>query len=236
MSEKDNAPRKAYQTVVDYIKAGLRNGEFAFGDELPSERILAEKLGLGRNSVREALRALEQTGLVESRQGQGNFLSDRMDESLAEILSLQMLSGRGSWEELSRFRCAIEREAFLIAVRRGVPAPALVKLRDAAFRMAEGESAEDTADAERDFHAALAEASGNRFIVAVSDALSKLSSDEAERVMDSADDSGRARLKELHRELYEAAVRRSEKGLALIEEHYAFVEKELKKNGVTQQK
>ncbi|WP_439331254.1 FadR/GntR family transcriptional regulator [Lysinibacillus fusiformis] len=45
------------------------------GEKLPSERVLSERLGVGRSSVREALRSLELLGLIETRHGEGTFLT-----------------------------------------------------------------------------------------------------------------------------------------------------------------
>ncbi|MFI8922735.1 FadR/GntR family transcriptional regulator [Lysinibacillus fusiformis] len=45
------------------------------GEKLPSERVLSERLGVGRSSVREALRSLELLGLIETRHGEGTFLA-----------------------------------------------------------------------------------------------------------------------------------------------------------------
>ena len=60
--------------IAAYLKRLILDGKLRLNDQLPSERELAEQLGVSRNSVREALRALELTGLVESRQGGGTFV------------------------------------------------------------------------------------------------------------------------------------------------------------------
>ena len=57
------------QGVVAEFERLIAAGEFAPGDRLPSERELAQLLGVGRNSVREALRQLEMLGLIVSRRG-----------------------------------------------------------------------------------------------------------------------------------------------------------------------
>ena len=80
MGERTDKPEntgeneKVYFLVIEYIKELVKKGEIKFGGKIPSERELMSTLGLSRNSIREALRTLENMGLLECRQGQGNFL------------------------------------------------------------------------------------------------------------------------------------------------------------------
>ena len=57
--ETEYPKEKAYVTVIAYIKQLVQDGQLAFGGKLPSEREMMATLGLGRNSIREALRTLE---------------------------------------------------------------------------------------------------------------------------------------------------------------------------------
>lgn len=66
-------------TVVDQLRAQLTNGEWAVDDRIPTEHELAEQLGVGRNTVREAVRVLVHAGLLESRQGNGTFVRSTAD-------------------------------------------------------------------------------------------------------------------------------------------------------------
>ena len=74
---------KAYDQVLEYLKTLIKNKEISYGGKIPSERELMETLGISRNSVREALRILEHTGVLESHHGKGNFLVNRMGEASA---------------------------------------------------------------------------------------------------------------------------------------------------------
>ena len=55
---------KAYYQVIDYIKQLVKEDKVRFGVKIPSERELMDTLGLGRNSIREALRTLENLGII----------------------------------------------------------------------------------------------------------------------------------------------------------------------------
>ena len=64
---------KVYEAIMEQIKESVKSGELKRGDKLLSERELAEKLEVSRTSVREAIKALNMLGLIESRHGDGNF-------------------------------------------------------------------------------------------------------------------------------------------------------------------
>ena len=106
---------KVYFLVIEYIKSLVQKGELSFGGKLPSERKLMGTLGLSRNSVREALRSLENMGIVESRHGQGNYLVNRMGNSLGSMFSLMLFLNECSFEEVRQLRRSIEMGAFLLA-------------------------------------------------------------------------------------------------------------------------
>ncbi|MDR3166135.1 MAG: FadR family transcriptional regulator [Synergistaceae bacterium] len=67
-------PERKYQTVVDAIRGAISRGEFAYGEALPPERILIERFGVSRSSLREAFSVLELLGLIESHRGRGHFV------------------------------------------------------------------------------------------------------------------------------------------------------------------
>ena len=71
--------KKVYEEVIEQIKDMIYNGILKKGDKLPSERDMVEELQVSRTSVREALRSLEVIGLIESRQGEGNFIKESLD-------------------------------------------------------------------------------------------------------------------------------------------------------------
>ena len=71
---------KAYGKVILYVKDRIKAGDIKVGDKLPTERELSEMLNLSRNSVREALRTLDNMGLISCRQGSGNYLTGDLQE------------------------------------------------------------------------------------------------------------------------------------------------------------
>ena len=93
-------------------------GLFKKGDKLPSERELSEKMGVSRTSIREALRVLETMGVVESRQGEGNFICSNIEKSLLQPLSMMFKLNNGSFSDIYELRSILEIEcARLSAIR-----------------------------------------------------------------------------------------------------------------------
>lgn len=82
-------PRKVtvVESIVEQIVRQVQAGKLKPGDRLPSERQLIELLGVSRSSVREALQGLVVMGLVESRHGQGSFISPQLSRLLPNLES-----------------------------------------------------------------------------------------------------------------------------------------------------
>ncbi len=80
--------------VADRIQAQILDGSLRAGSRLPPERELARQFGVNRSSVREALKTLEQLGLVSSRQGSGTLVGSVEHASLDVLLRLLFLDGR----------------------------------------------------------------------------------------------------------------------------------------------
>ncbi len=111
--------QKTYRTVLSYIKDMIRSGRLAVGDRLPTERCLySSELSISRNTVRDAMRILESMGIVESRQGSGNYLAARMDQYLSESLQFLLLLSQLSYLEINQLRRAVELEACRLATER----------------------------------------------------------------------------------------------------------------------
>jgi GntR family transcriptional regulator, transcriptional repressor for pyruvate dehydrogenase complex len=86
------------EIIVDQMRALMRSGQLKPGDRLPPERDLCERFGVSRVTVREALRTLESSGLVQIRVGArgGAFVTapsgDRVGEGLTDMLTLSAIS------------------------------------------------------------------------------------------------------------------------------------------------
>ncbi len=95
------------EQVMEQIKELIASGKYQPGDKLPTEHELAEKFGIGRSSIREAIKIFNYLGVLESKAAKGTFLSDRGNIS-AEALSWSILLGKDELQELIETRGAIE--------------------------------------------------------------------------------------------------------------------------------
>ena len=151
-------PFRLYRQVAEQIAGLIRAGEFAVGDRLPSERDLSTKLGVSRPTVREAMIALEISGLVEVRTGAGIFV---LPPPSADGVKRFSIADAGTGPiELVDARIVVETAiAAEAAKQRTDEHLAQIEVSIAAMRAAQTEQA--NRDADRAFHAAIAAATRN---------------------------------------------------------------------------
>ena len=88
--------------VVDVFQSDLKAGRLKIGDKLPSEVELAKMLGIGRSSLREALRVLSVYGIVEARHGEGTFIVDNRAAEISRDTNLPCFSRQKDWSGLEK--------------------------------------------------------------------------------------------------------------------------------------
>jgi DNA-binding FadR family transcriptional regulator len=100
---------KVYIEILNDIQKYISENGLQPGDKLPSERVLSDQLNVGRSSVREAFRSLEVLGLIETRRGEGTFLSDVSEHQLVELLSSFILNGTRAKNDIIELKCLLEK-------------------------------------------------------------------------------------------------------------------------------
>lgn len=155
---------RLYQDIVAQIEALLDRGELRPGDQLPTERILAEQFQVSRASVREALRALELLGIVETHAGGGTFVRRAVAGDLARPLSALISRGHPI-ADVIEVRGLIEPALAARAAERVTP-DELAELREIVAaqerKIAAGES---YADEDTRFHDLIGRAAHNELLV-----------------------------------------------------------------------
>jgi GntR family transcriptional regulator, transcriptional repressor for pyruvate dehydrogenase complex len=106
------------ESVVNQLLALIKDGSLAPGDRLPSERELMKSLGVGRSTIREALRSLAMMNLVDMRQGQGSFVKEIGVNSVINPDLLSTLMERNLTADLLEMRKMIEPQALDLAAQR----------------------------------------------------------------------------------------------------------------------
>jgi len=158
-------------------------GSIEPGTRLPAERQLATTLGVGRSAVREALAALELLGIVDVRPGSGTYLRGTASELLPQTLRWGLLIGRRKTTELLELRSGLEiYVARLAAASADETDLGLLGGRLALMRESVGDLPR-FAEADRDFHNALAQAAGNAVLIDMLDVVRSLLQVYADRAV-----------------------------------------------------
>lgn len=154
---------RAWRTVLDRIEADLFAGRLSPGDRLPGERELATTMGVGRSSVREALRVLEVMGVVRTAVGSGPssgaMIVSAPAGGLAALLRLQTAAQAFDFADIVSTRRVLEASVARDLAAREVDLAPAEALLDAMARP--GLTSGEFLVLDQDFHRALAEAAGN---------------------------------------------------------------------------
>ncbi len=118
ISQRKSVVDDVLQELCDYILDGLMAGIIQQGDKIPSERELSEQLGIGRSTLREAIKVLVIMGLLEIRKGQGTYISEGSDGFYTAPLRWGLIIGSRSVMELIEVRTILECEAARLATER----------------------------------------------------------------------------------------------------------------------
>jgi len=110
--------KRMYQRIIEQLQFLIEKGTLKPGDQLPSERILADQLSVSRTSVKEAISVLESSGVVEVKQGIGVFLVKNQTKDMLDRITTTILHKRKDLVDLLELREAIEREAAYYAAIR----------------------------------------------------------------------------------------------------------------------
>jgi GntR family transcriptional regulator, transcriptional repressor for pyruvate dehydrogenase complex len=163
---------RLYEQIVQQIEDSVLNGTLKPGDQLPAERELAQRLGVSRTAVREAVKALREKGLVEAYSGRGTFVTDGTSQAARQSFDLMVKIGQQEGApHLAELRLILEPGiAALAAVR--AKEDDLVALREAVAVMDRAQDdPEAYIEADLDFHLALAETVANPLILSLIDSI-----------------------------------------------------------------
>ncbi len=174
---------RLYEQIVQQIEESIVKGSLKAGDQLPAERELAQRFGVSRTAVREAVKALREKGLVEAYSGRGTFITDGTRQAVRQSLDLMAKIGQPEGStHLAEVRAILEPEIAALAALR-IQEPELVTMRDAVAAMDRaGQDAEAYIEADLDFHLALAEGAANPHILSLLDSIVALLREQRLRI------------------------------------------------------
>lgn len=165
-------------SIVEMIMDSLLSGELKPGDRLPVETDFAQRLGVARNSVREAIKMLSSIGVVEIRRGLGTFVSNSMSSSTLNPLILSLVFEQRTSRELVQLRLLLDIGAAEFALEElteeGIRRLEEANSRLKAARRKKSHDQHRLRDMDLAFHVTLLELSGNRLLVKLGQAVYKL--------------------------------------------------------------
>lgn len=162
-------PPSLHRFVLDTLKNYIVENAMQPGDPLPPETELARQLGISRNSVREAVKALETIGVLETRRGNGLYVREFSFEPILENLSYGLMTDLRKLDELFVIRQTLEAGLIGAAIEamtddhRETLVSILGEMRQRAER------GEPFASEDRQFHLALFESLGNETLLKMLD-------------------------------------------------------------------
>jgi GntR family transcriptional repressor for pyruvate dehydrogenase complex len=198
---------RLYEQIVQQIEDSVLNGSLKPGDQLPAERELAQRLGVSRTAVREAVKALREKGLVEAYSGRGTFITDGTSQAARQSFDLMVKIGQQEGAPyLAELRLILEPGIAALAATR-VTDEDLAGLRETVAVMDRAQK--DPAayiEADLDFHLALAEAAANPLILSLIDSIVGLLREQRIKIFNV--EGGPQRGQFHHKRIFEAMERR----------------------------
>lgn len=165
---------RAYQQLADVLRERIQNGSLREGDRLPSEQVIARQAGVSRSTVREALRTLQEAGLIERASPKVMVVSPHRDEPAHRELAAVMRRRKVTFRHLHEALLVIDPELTRLATER-IDAAGVRSLRDNLD--AQQRCLEDFVEWSRlddELHTMIAEMSGNPALIVARTPISKL--------------------------------------------------------------
>jgi GntR family transcriptional repressor for pyruvate dehydrogenase complex len=176
---KSSAPEIIINEIIQHIKSG----ELKPGNKLPTERDMSQMFGVGRSSIREAIKGLVLSGYLESSQGKGTFIKKDLPVNDLTLTNLQHALAAEQIIELMELREILECNAVKLAAERA-SSEDIRRMHEALERMqASKADIKKFYDPDFDFHVAIAEATHNEMICETMKQIVKQSHEYYEKFM-----------------------------------------------------
>lgn len=174
---------RLYEQIVQQVEDSILKGQLKPGDQLPAERDLAQRFGVSRTAVREAVKTLREKGLVEAYSGRGTFVTNGTSQAIRQSLDLMIrINQQEGSANLAELRLVLEPEIAGLAALR-IEEQLLTTMRDAVTTMDRNlHDPDGYVEADLDFHLALAEAAGNPLILSLLDSIVGLLREQRSRI------------------------------------------------------
>lgn len=165
---------RLYQEIVDQIQQQILSGALKPGDQIPAERDLAERFGVSRTAVREAIKSLTEKGLIEVFVGRGTFVTNLSHDRVVESMTILLRNEPHNVASLQEARELLEVPAARLAAMRRSDTH-VARLRAIAAELEEEQTiSARLVDGDTEFHVEMARATGNPVLVLLSQTIMAL--------------------------------------------------------------
>ncbi|GAB97593.1 GntR family transcriptional repressor for pyruvate dehydrogenase complex [Kineosphaera limosa] len=153
--------------AIERIKQMIIDGQLSPGDRLPPERELGERLGLSRNSLREAVKALEVMRVLDVRRGDGTYVTSLEPDLLLDVMSFVVdLQHDSTVLELLEVRAILEPQAAAMAAQHVTDAD-IDELRSLVAAARHASTIEELVANDMEFHGRINAIAGNQYLASV---------------------------------------------------------------------
>jgi len=216
--------------IVSQIETLILNGILRDGSRLPSERDLSEQMNVSRPKVREALKRLEESQLIQSRHGEGTFIAPLVGAAMSPALIALYARHQDAFVSYLEFRSAQEGFAAGLAATRATRSDKeiLARVMDRLQAAHDAQDIEASQDADIRFHSAIIDASHNSLLVHTMASIYALTRQNLfynRSFLRSIDGTGE-QLHAQHREIFEAIhFGDPDRATAAAQDHISFVQR-----------
>lgn len=213
-----------YEKGIAYIFDMIENGTLKVGSKLPPERAIAEEVGVGRNSIREAISILHGMGFIDRVQGSGNYVSKNVGQSIHQTIKIMLALGSVTKEEICEFRRVMEKAVCNMLIDRDIETPLKENISNLLTKM-KNVDGKELADVDKQFHDALIVATGNNLWITIMEAVTEIYGEWIDYVIGYINAPDREKLMLCHEDIYNNLLAGDKKQmLAAIDKHYDMIE------------
>lgn len=216
-----------YEKAINYIYSLICDGSLRVGDRLPAERTIAERLGIGRNSTREALSILHGMGIVTRVQGSGNYVSKNSGGSIKQIITVMLALGTITKQDVCEFRRIMEKSVCSVLINKGFTLQQEENFRELLkeMKIAKGKG---LVEIDKAFHDSLILATENTLFITVMEAVTEVYREWIDIALKKADKESKQGLFQCHSYIFDSILNKdTEMVINAIDRHYNIIEEML---------
>jgi GntR family transcriptional repressor for pyruvate dehydrogenase complex len=215
---------REYEKAIEYIRSLIDEEKIKIGSKIPSERKISETLSISRNSIREALRMLENMGIIESRQGLGNYLSGNVTQSFSNAINMMLVLKQTDARDICQFRRGIEKAVYDLAYQKRQDNPILSEMIPLFEEFPKAELDEQI-EMDKEFHYLLVRVADNNMLSVLMDSISDIYHQWIDMVLRNASPKNMRELHLAHKAIYESLLQSDPiSGIRAIDHHYDIVD------------